>query len=233
MVQFLAMAFVLLVEPQGQVLGFYSNGRLHDATPLTREGRGFVHLFQHRARGFGSAGLVTIIHEVSGAMAEQFPGGERLQVGDLSQEKGGQITRHASHQNGLDADIVYFRVDRREQRDEPQTNDFEESFVKNGKVTANFDFERNWALMRAFVATGRTQRVFVDRAIKAAFCDYARKIGEFESGAEILRRMRPYPNHDDHLHLRLTCPAATSPKCLPQEELPAGTGCPNDQPPAR
>ena len=210
-------------EPAGQVVGFYSHGNLSSATALPLEGPGYVHLFQPRQRHFGSEGLVGLIESVAGELAARFTDGERLQIGDIAQEKGGEISGHASHQNGLDMDIKYFRVDHREQ-DPSRTDGFDEVFVRDGVVSANFDVARNWELTQAWVASGRVNRIFMDPAIKHAFCAVARGKGELETRAEILRRIQPYPNHDDHMHVRLTCPS-TSARCQSQADLPPGSGC--------
>jgi penicillin-insensitive murein endopeptidase len=41
---------------------------------------------------------------------------------------------------------------------------------------------------------------------------------------EWLRKVRPWWGHDDHFHVRLSCPP-DSPECTPQPALPAGDGC--------
>src|SRR5690606_10950697 len=83
----------------------------------------------------------------------------------------------------------------------------------------------NWELVRRLVATGRVTRIFVDRAIKAALCRYAAGLeGGLEAHAATLRRLRPYPNHANHLHVRIRCPEASR-RCTPQAEPPEGHGC--------
>jgi len=210
----------LASEPADQVQGYYADGSLRLATPLPREGHGFFHLFHVRDRFWGSEGLVGLIENVAAEIANEYPDGERLQVGDLSAEKGGQITLHASHQNGLDTDFVYFRTNRREQGDDPAKG-FTEQFVVKGRLSKNFDLERNWRLFQLLVESGRVQRMFVDPVIKNTYCRRFKKSAE---AIQTLRRMRPLSNHGDHVHVRLTCPAE-SPDCLAQEEVPAGSGC--------
>lgn len=213
-------------EPAGQVVGSYHQGRLAGATELPGDGPGFVHLFGGRNRPFGSEGLVRLLEGVAAEMAMTFPGGERLQFGDLSAERGGLVSRHVSHQNGLDADGAFFRANRLEQPSD--VDGFPESFVAQGRVTANFDLERNWALFRALVASGRVTRIFVDGVIKSALCELALLSGildeEPRDAVETLRALRPYPNHDNHFHVRLSCPAE-SPRCVRQEAPPPGSGC--------
>lgn len=210
-------------EPYGQVVGYYSNGKLIHSTALPEKGGGFVNLFRSRNHFWGSQGLVEIIQWAAADILHRFPQGERLQVGDLSKELGGVIERHGSHQNGLDVDFVYFRNNHREQ-DLNSKRGFEEEFVINGKLSKNFDLLRNWTFFKLLVSTGRINRMFVDPTIKEAFCDYARKYESTRQAAETLRRLRPYEKHADHVHVRLSCPNS-SPECVQQPEPEPGSGC--------
>jgi len=206
---------------QSEVVGYYSDGAIKGPSRLPDVAPGLMKLFLGRDRAYGAESLVDLLLDVAQFMSQTFPSGERLQVGDLSAHSGGRITRHSSHQNGLDVDLRYFAVDTREQ-DLSWEDGFDEDFVRNGKLSSNFDRLRNWELLRALVSSGKVQRVFVDAAIKKAYClDYARGSQEER---DILRRLRPYTNHSNHLHLRLFCPEG-SPRCQSQPEVPAGTGC--------
>lgn len=209
--------------PSRQVNGFYSNGSLAQPEVLSLEGIGFLKLHRWRNRAYGSLDLVEILERVAAEMVRLFKDGERLQVGDLSAEKGGLISGHASHQNGLDVDLIFLRVNRFEQ-DPEKTDGMPELFVVKGEVTPNFDTPRNWELIKTLVGSQRVGRIFVDQAIKDHLCSHALKTGEFQSHSETLRRLRPYPNHDNHLHLRITCPK-NSPDCKEQEPPPVGSGC--------
>jgi penicillin-insensitive murein endopeptidase len=113
---------------------------------------------------------------------------------------------------------------------------FTEVFVKHGKLTENFDIERNWLFFHTAVSTGKIQRIFVDPAIKRLYCILFDKQGgqaqltrgsdpvSLGEAGETLRRLRPYQNHDDHMHIRLYCPAGNT-ACVSQEEVLPGTGC--------
>ncbi len=204
-----------------QAIGFYANGSLINASALPDQGDGFVKLFRSRNRPWGTDDILSLFQWTAAEMQKRFPGGERLQVGDIANKKGGSTGGHDSHQNGLDMDIVYFRVNHKEILD---TSTFAESFVSHGKVTANFDTARNWETLKLLVSSKWVNRVFMDQAIKKEFCRYAKSIGESLRETETLRRMRPWPNHDDHFHLRIKCPPK-SPRCKTQDEPPTGSGC--------
>jgi murein endopeptidase len=68
-------------------------------------------------RRWGTQKLVDRVQQLAASYAKRFPGEARLVVGDLSRTHGGPFGSkyggigHASHQNGLDADIYYPRKD--------------------------------------------------------------------------------------------------------------------------
>jgi penicillin-insensitive murein endopeptidase len=154
--------------------------------------------------------------------------GERVQIGDMASERGGTLSMHSSHQNGLDADIAYLQTDQLE-RDPEEWGErgFEVDFVRNKHVTRNFDQKRNWFLLKEIVSRGTVSRIFVDPEIKRLFCERSSKLDPTTPEnvrIEVLRRLRPYPDHDDHFHLRIDCPASSK-KCLNQAAPPPGSGC--------
>ncbi len=209
-------------------LGFYSNGSIANSTTLPDSGSGFLKVFRLRNRNYATGTMVRAIEIAASAWRAEFPVGDRVQVGDITDLNGGFLSGHASHQNGLDADIAYLKANHIER--DPNTNGstgFGESFVVNGAVTANFDLVRNWAILRNFVGRGNVGRIFVDPVIKAAFCTKAAVLDpslDATARTEVLRRLRPYAAHDDHFHIRLLCPAGHS-QCLAQTDPPTGNGC--------
>jgi Penicillin-insensitive murein endopeptidase len=108
-------------------LGLPHAGRLVRGVQLPAEG---VHFFTwdpvrravpNRAwRRWGADGTVRTTLRVLRAHRRALPGAPRLGIGDLSRPRGGDFgTRwgrigHVSHQNGLDVDVYYPRLDRRE-----------------------------------------------------------------------------------------------------------------------
>jgi penicillin-insensitive murein DD-endopeptidase len=61
-------------------------------------------------------------------------------------------------------------------------------------------------------------RMFVNPAIKRALC---REAG---SDRAWLAKVRPWWGHDDHFHIRLTCPPGQT-LCENQDPVPPGDGC--------
>jgi murein endopeptidase len=71
-------------------------------------------------RRYGTDRLVRTLLQVLGEFQDEHPDAPRVGVGDLSRPRGGNFgpqfgpPGHASHQNGLDVDVYYPRLDRRE-----------------------------------------------------------------------------------------------------------------------
>jgi murein endopeptidase len=112
---------------RSQALGRPDAGRLVDGVRLPAEGRVFftwdpVHKRSpnRRWRRWGTDRLVRTTLRVLREFAAAHPHAPRIGVGDLSRPHGGDFGRrfgpigHASHQNGLDVDVYYPRLDRAE-----------------------------------------------------------------------------------------------------------------------
>ncbi len=205
-----------------QAIGFYSQGTLQDALEFNHDGNGYVKLFKWREFHFTTIELTEIVQNSASLIKEKFPQGERLQIGDFSGKTGGHIIGHDSHQNGLDVDLSYYDKQFREQ--DSNINEFQKSYVFKNLLHEDFDIERNWLLIKTLVDTDKINRIFVDPVIKKAFCDFSKKSGEYNQRIETLRKLRPWQNHADHLHVRLQCPKE-SPQCITQSEPPIGSGC--------
>jgi len=112
---------------QSRSLGLPWAGRLEAGVQLPREGRTFftwdpvLRRSPSRAwRQVGSDRLVRTVLRVLGQFAHAHPHAPRIGIGDLSRPAGGDFgirygrPGHVSHQNGLDVDLYYPRLDRRE-----------------------------------------------------------------------------------------------------------------------
>ena len=129
----LALALVLAGSMRGAAsdsrsLGLPWAGTLAGGVPLEPEGEHFFTWDGVRerspnrpARRYGNRRLVETLLRVLDEYAAAHPEAARVGIGDLSRPHGGDFGRrfgapgHASHQNGLDADVYYPRRDRREQ----------------------------------------------------------------------------------------------------------------------
>jgi Zinc carboxypeptidase/Penicillin-insensitive murein endopeptidase len=108
-------------------LGFPWEGRLDGGVQLGAEGAHFFTWDPVRKRSpnrgwrrFGNERLLRTLQRVLAGFAAAHPEAPRVGIGDLSRPRGGDFGSrfggigHASHQNGLDADVYYPRRDRRE-----------------------------------------------------------------------------------------------------------------------
>lgn len=205
-------------------MGYYSSGSLINGVSLPDSGPGYMKLFLQRKRAWGTQEMINMIIRSAADMNSTFPGMDRLQVGDISQQGGGDVSDlHSSHQNGQDVDLTYYRKDKVEQPAH-HVNGFSESMVINNRLSKNFDTARNWEFIKRLHENGDVQRIFVDPVIKKEFCRFARTKNELFRFDDILRSLRTLENHADHMHVRLRCPPNAR-ECISQEDPPSGTGC--------
>ncbi len=133
-------------------------------------------------RRWGTEKLVRTIECILTVAQLSDPFGQRVGVADLSRPRGGPFgpryggLGHASHQNGLDVDVLYPRLDDCECVPERVTD---------------IDVRRSQQLVSAFVAAG-AQYVFVSPSLW--------RRGRLRGPAAVVR---PLVHHDDHIHVRL------------------------------
>lgn len=199
-----------------QVVGFYSAGCLSGARAMTRDGDGFSVMRPSRLRFYGHPSLIEYLKLlVKDLKKAKLP---LVLIGDLSPPRGGPMRQgHSSHQSGLDVDI-WLRMSKARPTAKQKESWEADSYVENRKA-----LKRNWGpyqIKLVELATQRegVERVFVSPAIKKFFC-------EKNPQAAWLYRLRPWWGHEDHIHVRLKCPA-DSPQCTPQAPMnPTDSGC--------
>src|SRR5215212_3809218 len=109
---------------ESSALGTHTAGRLEHGVRLPAEGRAYftwdpvLRRSPNRAwRRWGTDRLVRVVLRVARDFHAAHPRAARMAVGDLSRPHGGDFgprfgyIGHASHQNGLDADVYYPRSD--------------------------------------------------------------------------------------------------------------------------
>jgi murein endopeptidase len=115
--------------PRSRAAGLPWRGRMIDGRQLPLTGYGFAtwdpilkRVGNRPWRRWGTDRLLRTLHRVLGAYARRHPDAPPVLVGDLSRPRGGDFgprfggIGHASHQNGLDADVYYPRLDGRLRR---------------------------------------------------------------------------------------------------------------------
>jgi murein endopeptidase len=134
---------------QSRPVGTVAAGGLLRGVPLPEKGENFftwdpvLHRQPNRAwRRWGTDDLVRTVLRIVDQYAAAHPNAPRLGVGDLSRPRGGYFgPKHVSHQNGLDVDVYYPRLDRRE---------------RPPKRAAQIDRRLGQDLVDRFVAAGAT-----------------------------------------------------------------------------
>jgi penicillin-insensitive murein endopeptidase len=212
------LALILaFVAPQVHAtsVGKVEDGNIEEAAELPVKGQHHYILPQrHRWRGlrFATRDLVELLLHTARAVARMHAG-SRLGVGNLSRRKGGPIPFSRSHQSGRDADLAFFVVDRRGQPQSPR------DFVRfdhrgRGPGGLRFDVARNWTLIEALLTApgARVQWLLIHRSLRRRLLRYALRSG---APAEVVRRAEKVMHqprwalpHNDHLHVRIYCPAA-------------------------
>ncbi len=201
-------------------IGSYAKGCIAGAVPLPADGPNWQVMRPARNRAWGSPVLINAIEHLAESLP-QVNGWPGLLIGDVGQPRGGpMVTGHASHQIGLDADIWLTPMPDRRLSVEERDN-----LPARSLITADGnDVDRtiwNSSYRKLYEAVARIPelaRMFVNPAIKRELC---REAG---TDRDWLAKVRPWWGHDDHFHMRLTCPAGQA-QCENQPPVPAGDGC--------
>lgn len=200
------------MNPEGKIfssIGFYSHGKLWANWPVQTNEYWIVRQRTNQNRmNYMSFYAWEPMHKAAKAYFEREPDAPLWILWDMSWEFGGKRSGHISHSNGLDSDIML-----------PYNSEDVEKTVDNVNIA------RVWNMSVSFVETKSVQRILTDAAIKKKLCAYSVSSGTPEPlRSETLRRLRPWPGHADHLHVRFYCDEIDK-LCVPQTEPPKGSGC--------
>lgn len=201
-------------------IGEYAKGCIAGAVQLPADGPNWQVMRPARNRAWGSPLLIATIEHLAESLpqANGWPG---LLVGDIGQPRGGpMVTGHASHQIGLDADVWLMPMPDRRLSVEERDNLAAESLVTaNGNGVKPDLWNPSYRKLYETVArVPQLARMFVNPAIKRELCK------EAGSDRDWLAKVRPWWGHDDHFHMRLTCPPGQT-ECENQAPVPPGDGC--------
>jgi penicillin-insensitive murein endopeptidase len=201
-------------DPVGQ----NARGCLAGGVRMPERGETWVTMRPSRNHHWGTPAMLNFIARLSvDATRVGWPG---IYVGDIAQPRGGPVAGHASHQTGLDVDIwlnAPARLDlTRKERESLSAIDVRTSDQR--------DVNRNWtpahaALLRLAAEDPAVERIFITAPAKLAMC--ARTAPRDRAW---LRKIRPWWGHNDHFHVRLSCPKGAR-GCVQPAPLPPGDGC--------
>lgn len=207
---------------QPQSIGTYTAGCISGAAVLATEGEGYQVMRLSRQRRYGHPHLIDFIQQLGKQTAKQF--NSSLLIGDLGQARGGPTpSGHRSHQTGLDVDIWFLLLQPSASR---SLTEQERETWSAPSMLASGDAidEKQWTTTHAKILETAAQlphveRIFVNPHIKRTLCQNTPA-----HERSWLRKIRPWWKHDDHFHVRLSCPENNK-HCQHQDPLPAGDGC--------
>lgn len=164
------------------------------------------------SRGYGHPALVKMLYRTARDIARSVPGSVML-VGDLSSERGGPISGHHSHQSGRDADIAFYAKNK---KGKSVRLDRFVAFRGDGTAKDNsgyvFDDYRNWLLVQSWLKDHRAgiSFIFISRPLRKRLLEYASGHPTFKryvkEAAALMREPANAEAHDDHFHVRISCP---------------------------
>jgi len=202
-----------------RAIGSYAKGCLAGGDALPVDGPHWQVMRLSRNRNWGTPELVSYIEKLSADAAKfGWPG---LLIGDMAQPRGGPMSSgHASHQIGLDVDIWYTPMPDHAMSPEERETKAAVSLLIPGKLAVD---PAKWSdadarLLRQAASYPEVARIFVSPAIKKQACATA------GSDRGWLRKLRSWTGHDDHFHVRLSCPKGMA-GCTNQAPPPPGDGC--------
>ncbi|HEX4475315.1 MAG TPA: penicillin-insensitive murein endopeptidase [Polyangiaceae bacterium] len=178
-----------------------------------------------RERAYGHPALVLMLHRSAEDVAKAAPGSV-LFVGDIAAKKGGPISGHRSHQSGRDADLGFY-MKNLDGKPVPTTELV--AFDGDGKAKDGrpllFDDERNWFLVESWVRDRRAglSHIFVSWPLRARLLQYGEREPKFRpyvtAAAALLKQPENGEPHDDHFHVRISCPKDEMDICRNESKL--------------
>lgn len=199
--------------------GFYSAGCIQGAQKFPLDGKGYAIMRPSRNRFFGHPKLLNYLTNLTEKTHKDKM--NLMLIGDMGPPRGGpMMSGHASHQNGLDADIWFITLPKKPSVDQ------REKLSAPGFVIGRKKLKKTWGatqvkMLVTAADNDDVNRIFVSPAIKKDLCQKFAK-------ANWLYKIRPWWGHEEHFHVRLMCPA-DSPLCKPQDALnPGDNGCGTD-----
>jgi penicillin-insensitive murein endopeptidase len=198
---------------EAHIYGTYQAGCIAGAATLPLSGKGYFVVHRSRARFYGHPTMISYLKELGKKVRKKrYP---TMIIEDISYPRGGPFLHgHNSHQIGLDADISLTSASKLPTPEESE-HWGPPSFVKDRKVLLSTWGPEQVHLIQLAADAPEVNRIFVAPAIKKYFCD------NFKT-KPWLYKLRSWWGHDDHIHVRLNCPAG-SVDCKSQPALDPGS----------
>ena len=188
---------------RSESIGLPYNGRLEHGVQLPPHP---LYVIRERSRAYGTLETVRWITAAFDAVREAFPRGPRVRVHDLSDEDGGALRDHRSHQSGRDVDMAFFRR---------RCGQNECGFANT--APGQIDVRRQWKLFKHWLERDQVEAIFIDYSLQRPLYEHARREGatprqlrtwfQYPRGQEhAFGIVRHFAHHQDHAHIRFACP---------------------------
>lgn len=172
-------------------------------------------------RSYGHPALVLMLQRSARDIGKMAPGAVML-VGDLSFERGGPISGHRSHQSGRDADVAFYMKNKHGKRVKaPRFVAFDGNGHARDGSGYVFDDELNWLLVQSWARDTRAglSHIFISRSLRLRLIRFAQRQPHFRKylpqAQALLKQPERGEPHDDHFHVRITCPQGQEDICRP------------------
>ena len=195
-------------ENASDSVGRPAAGSLSRGRAIPSEGAGFQHIGK---RPYGTDETVVYVMFAAWTVQALFPGTVPVVIGDLSDDGGGHVSPHRSHQTGRDADIGLYKSGNRRLR------------VFEALGPEELDAEKTWIYIEALLRTQQVLYIFMDRRLQEALHAHARGEGWSDDvlagifqfpGGNVHAVIRHEPGHKNHMHVRFRCPRDDT-DCVP------------------
>jgi penicillin-insensitive murein endopeptidase len=180
----------------------------------------YVGEYASHGRFYGTWELVQLLERAARRVAFRLPG-SKLQIGELSDQTGGRIDGHRSHQSGRDVDVGFYVTlpDGTPVATYAFANFDHRGAGKPPNQYLRFDDARNWELVAKLLSDGeaRVQFIFVASFLKQRLLAEAKRRGAAASLIERAKTVLAEPAHGhphrNHFHVRMYCPPADRGVC--------------------
>ena len=123
-------------------------------------------------------------------------------VNDLSAKNGGDLSNHASHENGLDIDMNIPTSAR--DCTKKSWNDYRSNLKKDRDF-----YDKNYDLLKLIIGSGKVHVVFIDKSFIKNMCEHTKKMNlssdELKERKVIFNKLYHIGGHANHYHIRMVC----------------------------
>lgn len=211
-------------KPPSRSIGTLREGRLEHPAELPKPG-GIGYFVSHpdRDTNFGADRMVFGLMRLGVTLQERL-GSEphhRILINEISDADGGKQRRHINHQMGLDVDLGFYAINRRDEPTRARWLKFDDEGLSPNKML-RYDTARNWVLVESILENetfGGIRAILHAAWLTDLLLEHAESLAEvaeegsnpeeaerlrglIDQAKDLLRQPKSSP-HDTHFHLSL------------------------------